>query len=221
MCRGGDIESWPRASRGACSCVRHWTSSLIRAWGSQILQQHLHLPRPQAGPPRHRHLEQRNVDPQLALQGHRGWGLSRLFSASRESGRADTKRSNPIQSASLRRRASSPASKFQFRLWLVRIPPVRIPILEPAGSFRLSARDEQGLTGFAEPSNKKATISSREIQTAVRLIFPGECKLFSSHSLPSLQCTDKMLFYEVAKHAISEGTKAGEYSAVRSKVDRF
>ncbi|GAA5880649.1 hypothetical protein JCM3774_000564 [Rhodotorula dairenensis] len=34
--------------------------------------------------------------------------------------------------------------------------------------------------------NKKATISSREIQTAVRLIFPGE----------------------VAKHAISEGTKA-------------
>ncbi|KWU46294.1 histone-fold-containing protein [Rhodotorula sp. JG-1b] len=34
--------------------------------------------------------------------------------------------------------------------------------------------------------NKKATISSREIQTAVRLIFPGE----------------------LAKHAVSEGTKA-------------
>lgn len=47
--------------------------------------------------------------------------------------------------------------------------------------------------------NKKATISSREIQTAVRLIFPGE----------------------LAKHAISEGTKAGECSAVRSKVDGF
>ncbi|GAA5830240.1 hypothetical protein JCM5353_005361 [Sporobolomyces roseus] len=34
--------------------------------------------------------------------------------------------------------------------------------------------------------NKKATISSREIQTAVRLILPGE----------------------LSKHAISEGTKA-------------
>ena len=34
--------------------------------------------------------------------------------------------------------------------------------------------------------NKKATISSREIQTAVRLTFPGE----------------------LAKHAVSEGTKA-------------
>lgn len=34
--------------------------------------------------------------------------------------------------------------------------------------------------------NKKATLSSREIQTAVRLILPGE----------------------LAKHAISEGTKA-------------
>jgi len=34
--------------------------------------------------------------------------------------------------------------------------------------------------------NKKSTISSREIQTAVRLILPGE----------------------LAKHAVSEGTKA-------------
>ena len=34
--------------------------------------------------------------------------------------------------------------------------------------------------------NKKATLSSREIQTAVRLILPGE----------------------LAKHAVSEGTKA-------------
>jgi histone H3/H4 len=34
--------------------------------------------------------------------------------------------------------------------------------------------------------NKKATISSREIQTAVRLLLPGE----------------------LAKHAVSEGTKA-------------
>ena len=40
--------------------------------------------------------------------------------------------------------------------------------------------------------NKKATLSSREIQTAVRLIFPGE----------------------LAKHAISEGTKAGECRSV-------
>lgn len=35
-------------------------------------------------------------------------------------------------------------------------------------------------------SNKKHTVSSREIQTAVRLLFPGE----------------------LAKHAVSEGTKA-------------
>ncbi len=34
--------------------------------------------------------------------------------------------------------------------------------------------------------NKKATLSSREIQTAVRLVLPGE----------------------LAKHAVSEGTKA-------------
>ncbi|KAJ1357697.1 histone H2B [Parelaphostrongylus tenuis] len=36
------------------------------------------------------------------------------------------------------------------------------------------------------PYNKRSTISSREIQTAVRLILPGE----------------------LAKHAVSEGTKA-------------
>ena len=42
--------------------------------------------------------------------------------------------------------------------------------------------------------NKKATISSREIQTAVRLILPGE----------------------LAKHAVSEGTKAvTKYTAAK------
>ena len=56
--------------------------------------------------------------------------------------------------------------------------------------------------------NKKSTISSREMQTSVRLILPGECGLFFLHSLPSLQYTYKILLYEVSKHAISEGTKA-------------
>ncbi|KAK7823996.1 histone h2b.3 [Quercus suber] len=40
--------------------------------------------------------------------------------------------------------------------------------------------------------NKKPTITSREIQTAVRLVLPGE----------------------LAKHAVSEGTKANEYLVV-------
>ncbi|KAG8430445.1 hypothetical protein GDO86_020585 [Hymenochirus boettgeri] len=38
--------------------------------------------------------------------------------------------------------------------------------------------------------NKRSTITSREIQTAVRLLLPGE----------------------LAKHAVSEGTKAGPYN---------
>jgi histone H2B len=46
--------------------------------------------------------------------------------------------------------------------------------------------------------NKKSTISSREIQTAVRLILPGElAKVF----LLSSRTAD-------IKHAVSEGTKA-------------
>jgi histone H2B len=43
-----------------------------------------------------------------------------------------------------------------------------------------------GEAGKLSTYNKKATLSSREIQTAVRLILPGE----------------------LAKHAVSEGTKA-------------
>jgi len=43
--------------------------------------------------------------------------------------------------------------------------------------------------------NKKSTISSREIQTAVRLLFPGE----------------------LSKHAVSEGTKAvTKYTSVKN-----
>ena len=46
--------------------------------------------------------------------------------------------------------------------------------------------------------NKKSTISSREIQTAVRLFFPGE----------------------LAKHAVSEGTKAvTKYTSITSSMD--
>jgi histone H2B len=46
--------------------------------------------------------------------------------------------------------------------------------------------------------NKKSTISSREIQTAVRLILPGE----------------------LAKHAVSEGTKAvTSMSSMLSRID--
>jgi histone H2B len=43
-----------------------------------------------------------------------------------------------------------------------------------------------GEAGKLSTYNKKATLSSREIQTAVRLMLPGE----------------------LAKHAVSEGTKA-------------
>nr|P93354.3 RecName: Full=Histone H2B [Nicotiana tabacum]CAA72091.1 histone H2B1 [Nicotiana tabacum] len=48
--------------------------------------------------------------------------------------------------------------------------------------FEKLARESSRLAGY----NKKPTISSREIQTAVRLVLPGE----------------------LAKHAVSEGTKA-------------
>ena len=48
--------------------------------------------------------------------------------------------------------------------------------------FERIASEAQRLAQY----NKKATISSREIQTAVRLLLPGE----------------------LAKHAVSEGTKA-------------
>ncbi|NP_001229615.1 histone H2B-like [Strongylocentrotus purpuratus] len=48
--------------------------------------------------------------------------------------------------------------------------------------FERIAGEASRLAGY----NKKATISSREIQTAVRLLLPGE----------------------LAKHAVSEGTKA-------------
>ncbi|KAK7848637.1 histone h2b.3 [Quercus suber] len=44
--------------------------------------------------------------------------------------------------------------------------------------------------------NKKPTITSREIQTAVRLVLPGE----------------------LAKHAVSEGTKAGTAEIVFSRL---
>ena len=43
-----------------------------------------------------------------------------------------------------------------------------------------------GEAGKLARINKKATLSSREVQTAVRLVLPGE----------------------LAKHAVSEGTKA-------------
>ena len=48
--------------------------------------------------------------------------------------------------------------------------------------FERIASEASKLTSY----NKKSTLSSREIQTAVRLILPGE----------------------LAKHAVSEGTKA-------------
>ena len=48
--------------------------------------------------------------------------------------------------------------------------------------FEWIASEASKLTSY----NKKSTLSSREIQTAVRLILPGE----------------------LAKHAVSEGTKA-------------
>ena len=56
--------------------------------------------------------------------------------------------------------------------------------------------------------NKKSTISSREIQTSVRLILPGEVSspLLWLHPLASIltECTA----IQLSKHAISEGTKA-------------
>jgi len=52
--------------------------------------------------------------------------------------------------------------------------------------------------GLLAKYNKRHTISSREIQTAVRLLLPGE----------------------LAKHAVSEGTKAvSKYNATVSKTD--
>jgi hypothetical protein len=52
----------------------------------------------------------------------------------------------------------------------------------PADIFERVATEASKLAAY----NKKSTISSREIQTSVRLILPGE----------------------LAKHAVSEGTKA-------------
>uniref|UniRef100_A0A8D2HKF8 Core Histone H2A/H2B/H3 domain-containing protein n=1 Tax=Urocitellus parryii TaxID=9999 RepID=A0A8D2HKF8_UROPR len=46
--------------------------------------------------------------------------------------------------------------------------------------------------------NKRSTITSREIQTAVRLLLPGEIQTAVRLLLPG----------ELAKHAVSEGTKA-------------
>ncbi|CAH2019944.1 unnamed protein product [Acanthoscelides obtectus] len=45
--------------------------------------------------------------------------------------------------------------------------------------------------------NKRATITSREIQTAVRLLLPGE----------------------LAKHAVSEGTKPSPSTPVQNNID--
>lgn len=57
------------------------------------------------------------------------------------------------------------------------------PFIEPfADIFERVATEASKLAAY----NKKSTISSREIQTSVRLILPGE----------------------LAKHAVSEGTKA-------------
>ena len=57
--------------------------------------------------------------------------------------------------------------------------------------FRRIASEASRLAAY----NKKSTISSREIQTAVRLLLPGE----------------------IAKHAVSEGTKAvSKYNATQA-----
>ena len=58
----------------------------------------------------------------------------------------------------------------------------KIPILIWIDIFERVATEASKLAAY----NKKSTISSREIQTSVRLILPGE----------------------LAKHAVSEGTKA-------------
>ena len=55
-------------------------------------------------------------------------------------------------------------------------------LIVPPGDSRITIREAGRLVRY----NKKATLSSREIQTAIRLILPGE----------------------LAKHAVSEGTKA-------------
>lgn len=55
-------------------------------------------------------------------------------------------------------------------------------LISPSDIFERVATEASKLAAY----NKKSTISSREIQTSVRLILPGE----------------------LAKHAVSEGTKA-------------
>lgn len=60
--------------------------------------------------------------------------------------------------------------------------PPRSDILLSPDIFERVATEASKLAAY----NKKSTISSREIQTSVRLILPGE----------------------LAKHAVSEGTKA-------------
>ena len=57
-----------------------------------------------------------------------------------------------------------------------------IKLTDPLDIFERVATEASKLAAY----NKKSTISSREIQTSVRLILPGE----------------------LAKHAVSEGTKA-------------
>jgi histone H2B len=61
--------------------------------------------------------------------------------------------------------------------------------------------------------NKKSTISSREIQTAVRLILPG-----TSRSSSRLEAFLTLYTGELSKHAISEGTKGvTKYSSSSGK----
>jgi histone H2B len=61
-------------------------------------------------------------------------------------------------------------------------PSLEFPSLTFSDIFERVATEASKLAAY----NKKSTISSREIQTSVRLILPGE----------------------LAKHAVSEGTKA-------------
>ncbi|RZB40673.1 Histone domain containing protein [Asbolus verrucosus] len=58
--------------------------------------------------------------------------------------------------------------------------------------------------------NKRSTITSREIQTAVRLLLPGElAKHAVSEGTKAIQTAVRLLLPgELAKHAVSEGTKA-------------
>lgn len=62
------------------------------------------------------------------------------------------------------------------------LPSPECPLLTFSDIFERVATEASKLAAY----NKKSTISSREIQTSVRLILPGE----------------------LAKHAVSEGTKA-------------